>query len=308
MSGTRQFTQRYLAPGARIQLIAPAGPFDVNAFEQGVTRLRRRYDVNYEPEIIARQGYLAGSDARRVDELRRALLTPNVDAIIAARGGYGATRISSQIDLALIRRRAPLLVGFSDITALHALWAKAEVGSLHGSMVAQLGRVTEPLFERFVAALEGRFPNGWTGLEAITPGRAEGILLGGNLAVLCALLGTSTFPQLDDTVLFLEDIGERPYRVDRMLTSLREAGVLANVRAVVLGAFVQADPGPDGVTACAVLRERLSDLGVPVLMGLAAGHVDDNAELPFGRTVSVDADAGRVDLHDLHDPHEWRPT
>lgn len=289
---------RPLAPGARVQLIAPASPFDVAAFEQGVIRLRRRYEVDFDPEITTRRGFFAGDDARRLRELRAALASKRVDAIIAARGGHGCTRIAPLLSIAEIRRHAPLLVGFSDVTALHAIWAHARVASLHASMVASLGRVDDALFERFCAALEDRYAPRVTELTPLATGTAEGTLLGGNLAVLAALLGTPLFPPLTDSVLFLEDVGERPYRVDRMLTSLRNAGVLEGVRGIVLGAFVQGDPGADGVTLVDVLRERLSDLGVPVVMGCPAGHIDDNLELPLGRRVTLDATGGVLHLHE----------
>jgi muramoyltetrapeptide carboxypeptidase len=288
----RQFAQRYLAAGARVALVAPAGPFDVADFELGVARLSKHYDVHYDPGIFERQGYLAGSDARRSQELQAALNQPRIDGIIAARGGYGVTRILDRIDVAAVRGTAPLLVGFSDITALHALWAKAAVGSVHGSMVAGLGRSSEPLFERWRAAVEGRFPERLEKLQTVCEGACEGVLLGGNLTVLTALIGTRHFPPLAEAVLFFEDVGERPYRVDRMLTTWRQAGAFAGVRGIVLGAFVQGEAGADGVDLQSVLRERLADLGIPVAMGLAAGHVDDNAELPLGRRVSLDASAG----------------
>jgi len=292
-----EFTRRKLAPGARVRLIAPAGPFDVAAFEAGVERLRRFYDVRYTEDILTRTGYLAGDDARRLRELRDALADPDTAAVIAARGGYGCTRLLPLLAADEVRAHAPLLVGFSDITALHALWAHASVGSLHGSMVAALGVSTEEQFERFCAALEGRFPARYEGLETLVAGRAEGILVGGNLAVLSALIGTPLFPPLDGAVLFLEDVTERPYRIDRMLTTWRSAGAFRGVRAIVLGAFTQCDPGPDGVSLGDVLRDRLLDLDVPVAAGLSAGHIADNWELPFGRRVTLDAARGCLHLH-----------
>jgi muramoyltetrapeptide carboxypeptidase len=291
------FIHRSLDPGARIVLLAPSSPFDVQAFDKGVARLRRTYVVDHHPEITARQGYLAGSDVRRAQELLAALSDPHVEAIIAARGGYGSTRILPLLAPERVRVHAPLLVGFSDITALHALWAHAGVSSIHGSMVASLGTCSEALFARFCAALEGRYPARYDGLEPITTGTAEGTLLGGNLTVLTALIGTPAFPPLAGAILFLEDIGERPYRVDRMLTTWRSAGAFRGVRAVVLGSFTEGEPGPDGTSLSDVLRERLSDLGIPVAMGLPAGHCPDNAELPFGRGVTLDATAGCLHLH-----------
>jgi muramoyltetrapeptide carboxypeptidase len=292
MVSRSNFLHRPLGPGARIALVAPSSPFDADAFERGVEKLRRRYEVSYSAEIFEHKGYLAGSDELRLRELRAALANPKLDAIIAARGGYGATRIAPLIAADDVRKRSPLLVGFSDITALHALWAHAGVSSLHASMVAALGRASDAQLERFCAALEDRFPEHHGGLTTLAPGVAEGILLGGNLAVLTALIGTSLFPPLHDAVLFIEDVGERPYRVDRMLTTWRHAGVLRGVRGIVLGAFEQGEAGADGVTLDDVLRERLHDLAIPVAASFPAGHIDDNHELPFGRRVTLDASHG----------------
>lgn len=286
------FFHRPLGPGAHIALVAPSSPFDTDGFERGVEKLRRRYEVSYSAEIFERKGYLAGSDEHRLRALQAALANPRVDAIIAARGGYGATRIAPLIAADDVRKRSPLLVGFSDITALHALWSHARVSSLHASMVAGLGRASEAQLDRFCAALEDHFPERHAGLTTLAPGVAEGILLGGNLAVLTALIGTSLFPPLHDAVLFIEDVGERPYRVDRMLTTWRHAGVLHGVRGIVVGAFEQGEAGADGVTLHDVLCERLHDLAIPVVAAFPAGHIDDNHELPFGRRVTLDASQG----------------
>ncbi len=285
------FAQPWLAPGARIGVVAPSSPFDASAFHAGIERLRARYDVRFDASVLERRGYLAGDDARRLAELQNAIGDRTVDAIVAARGGYGATRILPALRLTGLRDKPKLLVGFSDVTALHAAWSHASVASGHGGMVATLGTVSETLFSRWVSAVEGRFDERVVGLECVQSGRAEGILHGGNLAVLSALIGTPHFPRLDDCVLFLEDTGERPYRVDRMLTSWRAADAFAGVRGIVLGAFVNAE-SPDGPSVHEVLSERLGDLGVPVASGLGAGHVDDNLELPFGTRVALDAARG----------------
>jgi muramoyltetrapeptide carboxypeptidase len=282
----------------RIQVVAPSSPFPVDEFERGVERLRARYDVRYDPAIVTRSGYFAGDDDRRARELLAAIADDQVHAIVAARGGYGATRLLPRLEVSDVASHPKLLVGFSDVTALHALWARAGLQSLHGAMVAGLGRAAEAQVERWCAAAEGAAPTPLRGLRAIAGGRASGPLLGGNLAVLTALIGTPHAPPLAGSVLFLEDIGERPYRVDRMLTTLTQAGALALPRAIVLGAFVDAAPGADGVTVEQVLAERLGGLGIPVLAGLPAGHVDDNLELPFGRTVHVDATNATLEFED----------
>lgn len=271
--------------------MAPSSPFDEAAFDAGIAFLRRRHEVRVDDEVRAKAGYLAGDDARRLDELRRALAEEDTRAIVCARGGYGATRLLEKLEPVEVRRARKLLVGFSDVTALHALWARAGVGSMHGPMVAWLGRASEEARAGWVAALEGRTFHA-RGLTSVVGGRAEGLLLGGNLAVLAALVGTPFAPPLRDAVLFLEDVGEAPYRVDRLLTQLRHAGWLQAVRGVVLGEFVRCPPGEHGVSVEAVLAERLGDLGVPVAAGLSAGHGVVNHALPFGARVTLDADAG----------------
>lgn len=275
-------------------MIAPSSPFDREAFEAGVARLSERYDVRYDHRLFSRKGFLAGDDERRLAEILDALRAPDVRAIVAARGGYGATRLLDRIDAAEVARAKKLLVGFSDVTALHALWARARVRSIHGPMVAALGTCDRALVDRWIAAVEGEAPPALTDLRAIAPGVADGPLVGGNLAVLAALVGTPYAPPIDGAVLFLEDVGEAPYRVDRMLTQLHHAGWLARASAIVLGAFTESRPRSDGATVDEVLYERLQGAKVPVVSGLRAGHVDDNLELPFGAHVRVDATSGSV--------------
>ena len=287
---------RALRTGSRIAVIAPSSPFDVPAFERGIARLRERYDVSYGAGVLARKGFLAGDDGRRLAELHEALRDPAVEAIVAARGGHGATRLLDRIDVAEIAAQPKLLVGFSDVTALHAAWLRAGVRAIHGPMVAALGGGGGERVARWIAAVEGARPDALRGLTAIAGGVAEGPLIGGNLAVLCALCGTPYAPPVDRAVLFLEDVGERPYRIDRMLTTLRHSGWLARAAGVALGAFTDAEPGTDGTSVEDVLEERLGSLGIPVVRGVPAGHVDDNLELPLGARVRLDAGAGQLEF------------
>lgn len=268
-----------------MHLVAPSGPFDLEGFERGVAWLRERYVVSHREDIVARSGFLAGSDARRAGELNEALADPAIDAIVAARGGHGATRILGALDVEQVRAARKLLVGFSDITALHAIWSRAGLRSIHGPMVATLGRQPSAR-ERWIRAVEGEVSEPIE-TTPITPGLAEGPLVGGNLSVLAALVGTPYFPPLEGAVLFLEDVNEAPYRLDRLLTTLRNAGVLGGVRGIALGQFTTSAPeaGTD-----AVLRERLGDLGIPVVLGVPSGHVDDNLELPLGAPTRIHAD------------------
>jgi muramoyltetrapeptide carboxypeptidase len=286
------FPAPFLVPGGRVGIIAPSSPFDAEELKRGLSLLSSRYSVSHAPSLFERQGYLAGSDARRLAELQSAIDDPDLDAIFAVRGGYGATRLLDALDVSALATRPKLLVGFSDITALHALWSQRGVGSVHGPMVAAVGRGGEAQLQRVIEAVEGRYVRVFPGLRALAPGRAQGPLLGGNLAVLCSLLGTPFMPDLRGAVLLLEDIGERPYRIDRMLTSLRSSGVLGAVAGILLGAFTNAEPGADGRTCEEVLVDRLASLGVPVLAGAPIGHIDDNTPVLLGTLVELDSDAG----------------
>jgi muramoyltetrapeptide carboxypeptidase len=286
-----------LGPGARVAVVAPSSPFDREAFEEGVSRLRERYEVTYDPGILSRKGFLAGDDDRRARELLAALESPGVAAILAARGGYGATRLLPLIDRAVVARAHRLLVGFSDITALHAVWARAGVRSIHASMVAALGREDPARLRSLVEVMEGAIPPPFTGLQTLAPGVAVGPLVGGNLAVLAAMLGTAHFPPIEQSILFLEDVDEHPYRVDRMLTSLRQSKKLLAVAGIALGRFDHCRPrAEDGVRVEEVLRERLAHLGVPVVAGIEAGHEGENREILLGTPVRLDADRGRLEV------------
>lgn len=285
-----------LAERARVRLIAPSSPFDHARFEAGSSLIAQRYQPTRGRSLLARHGFMAGPDDARLSDLREALSTPDVAAIIPARGGYGATRLLPALDVSIVAAAAKWLVGFSDVTALHALWARAGLRSIHGPMVCSLPEAAPATQAAWFHLLEGGAPAPLTGLSAIRGGRAQGRLFGGNLTVLAALVGTPYMPPLDDVVLVLEDIGERPYRLDRVLTTLEQSGFFRGVRAIVLGQFTQCTPGPDGVTAESVLEERLGSLGVPVLRDAPFGHVADNWPLLLGAEAHVDADAGRVDF------------
>ncbi|WP_437301828.1 S66 peptidase family protein [Sorangium sp. So ce388] len=286
-----------LRPGDTVAVIAPSSPFERVLAWVGIGWLAQRYRVLFDTGggpplagdsrgggapslsapssrgLFARTGYLAGSDARRRDELVHALSHPDVRAIFAARGGYGANRFVHGLDWTPLAKEPRWIVGFSDITALHVEAARAGVASLHGAHVAALGRGDARARAALLRALED--PAGerrFGGLTALRAGAAEGPLFGGNLALLhaCAAAGRLRVPE--GCVLLLEDVTERPYRIDRMLATLEVGGHLAQAAAVVLGDFDQCDPGPDGVTVGEVLRDRLLPLGVPVVAGLPIGH------------------------------------
>jgi muramoyltetrapeptide carboxypeptidase len=274
-------------------VIAPSGPFDRALVLKGLGWLQERYDVVFGPGLFQRDGFLAGPDPRRLEELTDAFADRDARAVIAARGGYGLNRIAHRIGTECLRDAPKWVVGFSDATALHVEMQRAGVASLHGHNVAGLGRGDDAGRSEWTRALETPHASRrFDGLEVWHAGTARGVLVGGNLTVLftCAAAGRLALPQ--DAVLFIEDVGEAPYRVDRMLTAFLASGALDRVAGVLVGDFTDAAPGRHGVPVEAVLRERLGELRVPVLAGFPAGHAARNAPLHLGLAAELDGSAG----------------
>ena len=283
-----------LAAGDRVRVVAPSSPFDAARLARGIALIGSRYSISEGQALHTRTGYLAGDDASRLADLQAALHDPRTRAIVPARGGYGATRLLPRLDPNEVAKADTWLVGFSDVTALHALWFRAGLRSVHGPMACSLAEADSELQTAWFSLLEGQLPAPVSGLRCARGGTASGILFGGNLAVLTALVGTPYLPALNNVILLLEDVGERPYRIDRMLTTLLQSGALADVRGVVLGQFTQCEPGADGQSSEAVLIERLSQLKVPLVVGAPVGHVDGNVPLLLGAQVELDSSAGTL--------------
>jgi muramoyltetrapeptide carboxypeptidase len=262
-------------------------------FEAGARILAARYQLVHDERVFAQRGFLAGSDEERQAELARALSDPSVKAVFCARGGYGLMRILPSLDTAAFAPRP--IVGFSDITALHAWAARAGVASIHGPVVTQLGDLPEEDAQALVALLESPLPPPpLEGLRELLPGSAEGVLRGGNLELLSRLAGTPWQLDLNGAVLLLEEVGERPYRIDRSLTQLELAGGLKGLRGVVLGALEKCQE-PTPPSAEEVVVERLGRLGVPILADAPVGHGGRNRALPLGVRVRIEAGALRFE-------------
>jgi muramoyltetrapeptide carboxypeptidase len=289
-----------LAPGDLIRVVAPAGPVPREELEAGARVLSERYRLRYDPAALFRaEGFLAGPDEHRLAELRAALADPEAKAVVLARGGYGLLRLLPFLDGPTLTSRPKVIVGFSDATALLALAARARLASVHGPVLTQLPRLPEE--DR--RALHGLLEQPGQGLllselQTLIPGRVQGPLLGGNLEVFSRLLGTPYLPDLDGAILFLEEIGERPYRVDRLITHLDLAGVWNRVAAVVVGQFIDCREREGSKLASPsveeVLEERLGRLAIPVVTGAAIGHGDRNAALPYGTLVELDTRQGTL--------------
>ena len=285
-----------LQPGSRIRVIAPSGPFDRTLVLRGMAWLRQRYRVEFDWSMFERTGFLAGSDARRLDELNRALADPGLSAIIAARGGYGLTRIAHLAEYGPLLRHPKWIVGFSDITALHVEAAALGVASMHGPNAAALGRSDHWTRERFIRALETpRATTRFESLRTLRTGVARGPLAGGNLSLLFTCQATGRLRLPSGALLLLEDVTESAYRVDRMLSALLACGTLDGIAGVVLGDFSDC-PDSHRVSVRDVLEERLCGLGVPVLSGLRFGHERYNEFVALGTFAELNADCGRLEL------------
>jgi muramoyltetrapeptide carboxypeptidase len=288
-----------LRPGDVVRIVAPSGPVPRAGFLAGVERLAARYQVRHDEGLFAREGYLAGDDERRLHELRAAFADPEARAIVMARGGYGLGRILPFLDLAWLRERPLPVVGFSDGTALLAYAARAGVVSVHGPVVTQLAALPPEDHAGLFRLLEEPNPGVLlSDLEALVPGRVRGRLLGGNLEVFSRLVGTPFLPDVEGAILFIEDLGERPYRVDRLLTHLDLAGLFSAVEGVVVGDFSGClEPEAtraSSPTAAEVLEDRLGRLAIPVVRGALVGHGSRNVALPYGALVELDARFGTL--------------
>jgi len=286
-----------IRPGDVVAIVAPSGPVREADLQPGLDRLGQRYSLRCDPRLRARTGHLAGGDDDRLDSLRGALADPDVRAIVAARGGYGVTRILPLLDVSGLRDAPKVVVGSSDLTALSCLLARDGIASVHGPMVETLGRVPDPeVFERFVQVLEDPAPidDSSLALEGIRPGRAAGPVLGGNLSLLAALVGTGTLPDFSGAILFVEDVGERPYRIDRMLTQMLSANVVHGLAGVLVGDLTDCTPRDGEPPAIEVIAERLGPLGIPIVAGYPAGHGARFLAIPIGARAEIDGDAGTV--------------
>ena len=298
---------RPLTPQSRIAIAAPASAsLDREATEAGLAVLRSRgLRIDTGRAFASPYAYLSGTDEDRADELNMLLRRDGLDAIVCLRGGYGLLRILDRIDYDAARARPKLIVGYSDITALHlALYAKAGLTGLSGPMVASDWHQIDADSEaQFWAVAGGRVGDPLSGpgnepLTAMREGSANGVLLGGNLALTAALLGTPYMPDLKGAILFLEDVGESPYRIDGLLARLRLAGVLGQLGGLVFGAFTDAEPPTDrpSFTVKEVLDQYAGFVNGPVASGLVYGHFARKITVPIGVQARLIVQDGRAEL------------
>jgi muramoyltetrapeptide carboxypeptidase len=281
-----------LQKGDTVGIIAPSGPVNRDKFDAGIVRLRELgFNPVFSDSIFNRDLFFAGGVRRRVDELHEMFRLPEVKAIICARGGYGSNHLLPHLNLAFIAQNPKIFCGYSDVTTLLTHFQdRIGLVGFHGPMLSKD-------FAHTAGLHAGSFSNAMTGqqqwsitqsdsppLTALASGMAEGKLYGGCLSLLVASIGTPYEIQTADTILFLEDLGEWPYRIDRMLMHLRYAGKLERVRGIVFGEMVECSPSADsGYTLQEAIRRNLADLNVPIAFGLRSGHVSSgNITLPIG--------------------------
>ena len=293
-----------ITEGARVALIAPAGPLAEGAVDRAVARVTEAGWVPVVGEHArGRRGFLSGSDAERANDLNSALAAEDVDAIWCLRGGYGTIRILDRIRWAPLAARPRPLIGFSDNTALHIAAQRVGVVTFHGPhpAVENLTPFSADLLHRLVTETEPLgelpFPPGQRA-RTVVPGSAEGPLVGGNLSVLAALAGTNFAMRAAGAILFVEDVGEPGYRLDRLLSQLRMSGALDGVAGIAVGAFSEnPDEDRDDLPSTTeIFLDRLDGLGIPVASGFPFGHIPDTWTLPVGARARLDAAAGTLEL------------
>ncbi|MFZ0133822.1 MAG: LD-carboxypeptidase [Desulfobacterales bacterium] len=280
-----------LQPGDTIGVAAPASPFDLEQFHRGAALLEAAgFKVLAPGKLFLKNGYLAGTDAQRAQLFMEMVTDPAVKAVLCARGGYGSMRILPRLDFSRIRATPKVVVGFSDLTALlAAIYGRCGLVTFHGPVVAGLPGLDEPSRAALLAAVTGSAPVVISAPDGMTvcPGSGTGPVLAANLTTLCHLVGTPFMPPLRGHILLLEDRGEAPYRVDRMLSHLRLAGCLEKIAGLAFGSF-EACGRPDELAQ--VIAEHVERSRFPVLTGLDIGHGPRNLTIPIGLAATLDAD------------------
>ena len=289
--------------GDRIGVAAPSGMVRKERLDRGLEYLRGRgYDPVPAPHVLDRHAYLAGPDAVRLADLNSMLNAEDLAAVWFARGGYGCSRILSGVDLTALRRRPKALIGFSDITVLHAAaFRRVGLSTFHGPHVCQLGEPAAYDETTLWAALSGLTDPLQYPLPAdsvLRAGRAEGRLVGGCLSLLVSLVGTPDEAPLDGAILFWEDVGEEPYRIDRMLAHLRNSGRLKKLRGLIVGmtAGCRAGDPENDLPLTEILETHLQGTDYPVVVGFPAGHGPGSVTFPLGRLARIDTMAGTLEI------------
>lgn len=286
-------------PGGKVRVVATSSPFDTTLFNTGISFLERHgMRPAYDDAVFARTGYLAGEPERRVAQMRDAFRDPESEAVWTARGGYGALQMLPLLTphVAEIRKHPKVFIGFSDATAIHSfLIDRCGFVTVHGPNITTLGQIERSSQRQVVRLLTGE-PDALRiaarQMITVRPGKAEGVVKGGNLSTLVSLVGTPWEPDLKGSILFLEDVAEVPYRVDRLVTQLRLAGKFAGVRGLVLGDFTYNDRRTErSVDPAMIVASSGLPASVPVMANFPAGHGVKNMAFLLGAVATLDTGA-----------------
>lgn len=299
-----------LRTGQTVGLIAPGSSIDEERLQKAIKTIEGLgLKAKYTKNILAERGYLAGTDEQRLSDLHQMFGDPEVDAIWCIRGGYGCTRLLPKINYKLIRKNPKILLGYSDITALlEAVHQKTGLIGFHGPVAVSepttysMNHLRSVLFEpKNTVTIQNAKENEESteknfAIKVLSPGKAKGELVGGNLSLVTSLLGTPYEPCIKNKLLFLEDVGEKPYRVDRMLTQLRQTLDLKKAAGIVLGIFADCEGGKKSLSLMETLEDRLGDLNIPIIYGMSFGHIDHQFTLPVGISAELDTQSATLKL------------
>lgn len=275
-------TPEYLKKGSKIALVAPARKIGRDEISAAVKWIEEKdFEAVYDDRLFAEYHQLAGDDDFRASVLQDYLDRDDIDAIFCVRGGYGTIRIIDKLDFTKFAGHPKWIVGYSDVTVLHAKMQQLGYQSVHGTMPINFEKNTKEALETLYEALVGKHQ---TDGEFLATLGMTGQVVGGNLSVLYSMLGSDLFPETDGKVLFIEDLDEYLYHIDRMMMGLKRAGKLANLKALLVGAFTDMHDNtiPFGMTAKEIIFEKVKEYGYPVIWDYPAGHIDDNRTIIFG--------------------------
>lgn len=299
-----------LQKGETIGIISPASsPDDLSRIEKAVSYFEKNgYKCEVGKNVGKYFGYLAGTDEQRASDINEMFADKNIKAIICVRGGYGTPRILDKINYSVIKKNPKIFVGYSDITAIHsAIFKKCKLITFAGPMAAvdfwnDVSPYTEEIFWKLLTEKgkpgKIKFPESIV-LNSSFKKKIEGKVIGGNLALMVSLLGTKYFPSLKDKILLLEEIGEKPYRVDRMLNQLRLSGAFNQIAAVLLGAFTdceEEDSSKKSLTLDYVIEDYLGARNFPLIKNLPHGHIKNNMTIPIGAKISVNSNKNSFEI------------
>jgi len=293
--------------GETIGLVAPAGPLiDKDNFTAGKHLLEKKgFKVKFNEELLNAKGYLAGSDQERADDFNKLWADPEVKALVAVRGGYGCLRMIGMIDMKQIRNHPKILIGFSDLTVLlNAIHQKTGLVTFHGPVVTTLAGIDKQSKKHFFDTLTGKTPVliKPSKVKVLKGGKAQGVLIGGNLTTLVHMIGTPYEIPWNDAILFIEDTGESPYRLDRLLTHLHQANRLQKLQGLILGTFTDDEKKESAKLRNTVqgrIVELLRDRDIPIWANFPTGHSRRNLTLPVGMEAVMDSAAGQLSFSEI---------